>query len=80
MILNESEIENILFNSWSYYLYYDAIENKAYICNNDYEKIGRIRRSTFFKINMKKFILVKSYGFNGYYQYCYELPKDTIYK
>lgn len=37
-MLNKSEIENILFSSWSYYLYYDAIENKAYICNYDYDK------------------------------------------
>lgn len=80
MILNKSEIENILFSSWSYYLYYNAIENKAYICNYDYEKIGRIRLSTFLKIDMKKFILVKSYGSSSYYQYCYKLSKDTIYK
>lgn len=79
-VLNKKEIEELLFSNWGYYLYYDAIENKVYICNYDYEKIGRIRFSTFLKINMNKFILVNSCGFSGYYQYCYELPKDTIYK
>lgn len=79
-VLNRKEIEELLFSDWGYSLCYDTFNQKVYIYDNDYKKVGYVRFDTFLKINMKKFHSIKKSCDNEYYGYCNILPKDTIYK